>query len=142
MAWIRDVALLAVVFTVFMAGRNMGRQEVEGRWNAQKLQTAQQIASQERDYANQLQAARNQAVENRRELDSLRAAAHPRLLCTRPGVPASTPGSSAPGEPPGAGTLSPDAGFDPTERLYRDVADAADDIIEQCRIALSSIPHR
>jgi hypothetical protein len=140
MAWIRDVALLAVVFTVFLAGRNMGRQEIEAKWETKRAQDAEQIASQERDYVQQLQAARDQAVEAGAELARLRAAPHPRLVCrAAPAVPASAPSSGS--EPTGEGAFPSDARFDPTERIYADIADAADSAVESCREALATWPH-
>jgi hypothetical protein len=123
---------------VFLAGRNMGRQEVEGHWNAEKLRAAEQIARQERDYATQLSAVQAQTMADRDELARLRAVPHPRLLChAATGVPAvpAGPGRATP-EP---GALSPGVEFDPTDGLYG-LADEADDAVADCRAALATWP--
>jgi hypothetical protein len=136
--WLREVALIAIIVTIFFSARHMGRQEIELRWDAEKLRVAEQIAREESNYARQLQTARDQAVEARGELDRLRAAPHPRLLChAAPAVPA--PGAAPDAGTAGGGVLPQDAGYDPSPSLYR-LADEADDAVVNCREALAKWP--
>jgi hypothetical protein len=136
--WFREIALLAIVVAIFFSGRHMGRSEITALWNVEKAHTAEQIARQERDYASQLSAARDQALEDRRELDRIRAVPATRVLCHR-----STPVPARPAAPDSAAagdrTLSPAVEFDPTDGLYG-LADEADDAVASCRAALATWP--
>lgn len=138
--WIRELAVLAIVVTVFMSGRNMGRQEIRGLWDADKALKTQQVASQERDYAAQISAVQAKAVADRVELERLRAAPVSRVMC-RSTTPAAVHGAPAAASSPatGAGELSPSVEFDPTDALYAE-ADRADTIVEDCREALARWP--
>jgi len=140
-AWLRDVALLAIAITIFLSGRYMGRGEIQVQWDAQKVQHAEQIARQARDYAAQLSAAQTQALADRVELERIRALPHPGKLYVRTTAkPTVLPTFQAPTCIAGSGPLPQETGRDITDRIYAEIADNADDTVAACRAALAIWP--
>lgn len=145
------LAFIALVAAIFFAGRHSGAAMVQGKWNVQKMEDARALADElsrqakeTHRYAEQIATAESERDRNRADLALLRAAPHPRLVCHS--APSSErPVPSIPGAPPpgSAGHWSVPQGsdFDPSDRLYSEVADPSDNAIESCRDLYNRWPH-
>lgn len=145
-------AIIAIALVIWFSGVHHGGGTCQAKWDKQSLVDSQIVTNEqakrineEHRYELQLRAATDQAVAHRAELDRLRAAPHPSVLCHAapessgsplPGVPASPVPDAAAARP-----VPPNIDFDPSERLYAEVADAADYAVEACRDALARWPH-
>lgn len=140
---------IVLVLVIFFSGDFHGRGVIQSRWNQAKANEAavlkaaqEQWTKSEQRYAAQIAQALSERDHNRALLARIRRDPLPRLLCrteggTSPmsGVPGTSGGGSAPG-----GALPPTDEFDPSERLFAQVADAADNAVEACREALAKWP--
>ena len=142
--WIRLGLAAVALGAAFGFGWHLGAGRVQGRWNvatlAQDAIVQKQLAdnlAKEKGYGRQLQAASDQAVANRAELDRIRALPRAgRLRCTT--TDSANPVPAVPGPPssatPAGGSLPPagNSGFDPVPAVMT-LADQADDVVEKCR---------
>lgn len=144
-------AIIAIAVVIWFSGVHRGGAYVQAKWDRQELAAAELIAGEqakrikeEQSYELQLRAATDQAVAHRAELDRLRAAPHPRLVCHAATAGSSSPVSSAPANPaaraPGDGLLPPAVRRDIANDLYL-LADDADDAIETARNYQARVPH-
>jgi hypothetical protein len=135
---LRGAIYLIAIAAVFLAGRHMGRLEVTAIWGKEKAVLAAQALEREGRYVAQLSQAAAQDRANRDELDRLRSAPHPRLLChSTPAVQVPPTSDTAPA---GGGALPQAAEFDPSAAIYATVADPADTLVENCRSAMALWP--
>ena len=147
--WVKVAAYGAIAIGLFLWGWHYGGNHVQAQWNADKLVQAQavsvaqaKIIEQGKAYEHQLQAAADQSVADRAQLDAIRNRPVPRVLCraaasssgTMPSLPTATGNQSPPG-----GVVSAPVERDISTDLTH-LADRADDLAEQCRAALALWP--
>lgn len=121
-----------------------GEAVVQDQWDAQKGRDAVALAAdlikKQKDaesYAKQITDANDARDLIRAQLLRIRAAPVPHLMChaaapDNSGAVSGVPAAAAPG-PAGTGTLPQTIDFDPSERLFAEVADPADNAVESCR---------
>lgn len=142
--------LILLIVVIFFSGDFHGRGIIQSRWNKETANQAALVAAEharwekaEQAYTQQLAQAQSQLDHNRDLLARLRRAPVPHLLCHAASGGSPVPGfPGAPGvEPAGAGALPPSPDFDPSERLYAQVADPSDNTVEECRDLYNRWPH-
>lgn len=145
------LALVVIAVTIWFSGDHHGQGVVNGKWNKERLATAAAVNAEHERQDRQRHVYETQVKEADKardialvELARVAALPHSHVLChaaPASGIPA-VPGISA---SIGLGIaasrpLPPNIDFDPTERLYAEIADAADYAVEQCRNALNRWP--
>lgn len=144
-------AIIAIAVVIWFSGVHHGGAYVQAKWDKQNLVDAQLVTNEqakrineEHRYELQLRAASDQAVAHRAELDLLRAAPHPRVLCRATPAGGSGPVPGVPGDSAahtsGNGLLPQAFGRDLANDLYL-LVDDADDAIETARNTLGQVPH-
>ena len=139
--------LVAVATVLWFAGYHAGSARYQHLRDMDQLTAfaaanKQLVANmaKELQYEQQLRQVSAQALANRRELDRLRSAPHPRILCHQaPSDTVSGSTASPSGGAAGDGSLSQAIESDPTDALFK-LADEADDAIETARNALAQWP--
>ncbi len=129
-----------------------GKSVKQDEWNLEKMHDAAalavhdaKLAEDKKVYDAQLKLANDGLTKVQAQITTLLAIPHSHVVCHAvPNNSSTVSGvSRASGtKPSGAGALSQGSDFDPTERLYNEVADDADRQIEACRDLQNRIPRR
>lgn len=146
------VAVIGVVLAIWFSGAHHQKGIDDAKYNAERVATLTATNTElarrqkvEDDYAKQLTQANDARDAARAQLARIASAPHPHILChaaaqsggsAMPGIP-STPDVGASGSRP----LPPNLDFDPSERLYAEVADSSDLTVEACRDFYNRWPH-
>ena len=145
------LALVGIAIAIFFSGRHSASAQCMAQLTSKDTAIAAALAvsntqhQQEKDrYVSQAAAAKDQLALDDALLARLRSQPKPRLLChtapasgggAMPSIPAAAGGGA-----PGAGALPQRPDFDPSERLYSEIADSCDVAIERFRYVLGLWP--
>lgn len=142
---------IGVAATLWFSGVHHGKGIATASCSVERLQVATttnrelgRLKGLAEKYATQITDANDLRDIAQAELARLRSAPHAHLLCHAPagsggrpvpGFPAAAGGGAA-----GGGALPQGPDFDPSERLYAEVADACDNTVEKFRYVLGLWP--